>query len=241
MQLQGASFRGSIFCLYFFWKLFEVRTGGWKRDSLVVKHHVRQPDVFGGQPDLQHSIKLLRDPSQTIVLPLLKANKKKTVINHSSANHTAGRWDLERSRRRCACLSVIQSEVNMTHQNARKPGVRSVLSVSTAPSSHVLLQVRKGATFMSVLTRNGLSNTPGREPLSMIIMASTLQLFPGMRVWVHVNASAYTWVLGATLCERQTFSYFSALWISHWLCHCHTESSVTCYSSSGCVLTRLER
>lgn len=85
--------------------LYKVRTGGRESDSLVVKHHVRQPDVFGGQPDLQHSIKLLRDPSQTIVLPLLKANKN-TTLSHSSANHTAGNDILrEAERRRCVCLS----------------------------------------------------------------------------------------------------------------------------------------
>lgn len=44
-----------------------------KDDSLVVQDHVRQPDVFGGQPDFQHPIKFLRDPSQPVVLPLLRA------------------------------------------------------------------------------------------------------------------------------------------------------------------------
>lgn len=74
-----------------FWESSEVRTGGWVSDSLVVKHHVRQPDVFWGQPDLQHPIKLLRDPSQTIVLPLLRVNKH-TVLSQSSAHRTAALW-----------------------------------------------------------------------------------------------------------------------------------------------------
>lgn len=59
-------------------------------DSLVVEHHVRQPDVFGGQPDLQHPVKLLRDPSQPIVLPLLRANKNK-ALHHLCANRAATR------------------------------------------------------------------------------------------------------------------------------------------------------
>lgn len=48
-------------------------------DSLIVEHHVRQPDVFRGQPDLHHSVKLLRDPSQTVVLPLLRASENKNA------------------------------------------------------------------------------------------------------------------------------------------------------------------
>ena len=64
-------------------------------DSLVVQHHVRQPDVFGRQPDLQHSIKVLRGPRQTIVLPLLHQSQHTQLThgiprtNHNSHNsHT---------------------------------------------------------------------------------------------------------------------------------------------------------
>lgn len=131
-------FHGAVYALLvcILWRLYEVRTGGRESDSLVVKHHVRQPDVFGGQPDLHHSIKLLRDPSQTIVLPLLKANKN-TTLSHSSANHTAGN-DILREEGVSVCLFVFvtQSLVNMTCCNKDKPEVRSVLSAQPAPSSH---------------------------------------------------------------------------------------------------------
>lgn len=78
----------------------EVRTQRWESDSLVVEHHVRQPDVFWWQPDLHHSIKLLWDPSQTIVLPLLRVNKSK-ILRHSSEQQQ----------------SVGHPVVNRTHQH----------------------------------------------------------------------------------------------------------------------------
>lgn len=82
-----------------------LKWGGWANDSLVVENHVRQPDVFWGQPDLQHSIKLLRDPSQTIVLPLLRANGN-TMFSHPFVNHAAAWRHLERSREEKACLLI---------------------------------------------------------------------------------------------------------------------------------------
>lgn len=63
---------------------------------LVVEHHVRQPDVFRGQPDLHHPVKLLRDPSQTVVLPLLRVSKDK-MLSHSHTHRTKGEIHLERS------------------------------------------------------------------------------------------------------------------------------------------------
>lgn len=57
---------------------------------LVVEHHVRQPDVFRGQPDLHHAVKLLWDPSQTVVLPLLRVSKDKK-LSHSPTDCTVGR------------------------------------------------------------------------------------------------------------------------------------------------------
>lgn len=67
-------------------------------DSLIVEHHVRQPDVFGGQPDLHHPVELLRDPSQTVVLPLLRADENK-MLSHSFTNQTAARHSLRGARR----------------------------------------------------------------------------------------------------------------------------------------------
>lgn len=64
---------------------------GRVRDLLVVKDHVRQPDVFGGQPDLQHPIKLLRHPRQTIVLPLLKYQKKKNKQTNTALSERSVR------------------------------------------------------------------------------------------------------------------------------------------------------
>lgn len=80
-------------------------------DSLVVKHHIRQPDVFWGQPDLHHSIKLLRDPSQTIVLPLLRANRN-TMLSHSFANHTAVWRHLKRAGRGRPVVSSVCESVS---------------------------------------------------------------------------------------------------------------------------------
>lgn len=76
---------------------------------LVVEHHVRQPDVFRGQPDLHHPVKLLRDPSQTVVLPLLRVNKDKT-LSHSHTHCTKGDIHLKRSTEgeEEACASVSQ-------------------------------------------------------------------------------------------------------------------------------------
>lgn len=94
----------------------EVRTQRWESDSLVVEHHVRQPDVFWWQPDLHHSIKLLWDPCQTIVLPLLRVNKNK-ILSHSSEQqqqHTS--WE-ERRGGGGGGVSVGHSVVNMTHQH----------------------------------------------------------------------------------------------------------------------------
>lgn len=88
MRLVCALVVHAAMSLCIFWESAEERTRGWVNDSLVVEHHVRQPDVFWGQPDLQHSIKLLRDPSQTIVLPLLRANKN-TVLSHSCHSHSS--------------------------------------------------------------------------------------------------------------------------------------------------------
>lgn len=55
----------------------EAGSEGGGSDSLVVEDHVRQPDVFGGQPDLQHPVELLGNPGQTVVLPLLMETKKR--------------------------------------------------------------------------------------------------------------------------------------------------------------------
>lgn len=91
-----------VFC-----KMSERSEARWVReqsDSLVVEDHVRQPDVFWGQSDLHHSIKLLRNPSQPIVLPLLRSNRN-TVLSHSSVNHPAARRHPGAERRRCVCPS----------------------------------------------------------------------------------------------------------------------------------------
>lgn len=66
--------RVSIRVFRMFSDLGEVMSVG-EGDSLVVQDHVRQPDVFGGQPDFQHPVKFLRGPSQPVVLPLLRAKK----------------------------------------------------------------------------------------------------------------------------------------------------------------------
>lgn len=98
-------------------------------DSLVVENHVRKPNVFRGQSDLHHSIKLLRGPSQTIVLPLLRAKKKK-VLSHTSTNHTVRKASLQRDLyvHPRPSLTVCQTVVNMTHQELREPEEHPVLS-----------------------------------------------------------------------------------------------------------------
>lgn len=89
---------------------------------LVVEHHVRQPDVFRGQPDLQHAVKLLRDPRQTVVLPLLRVSRDKKAESLCSGEiRPVSSYSTEGNQRG---LRLGQSVVSMTsrgHPGAPDP------------------------------------------------------------------------------------------------------------------------
>lgn len=87
----------------------EARPGGGGGHSLVVEHHVRQPDVLGWKPDFQHPVELLGSPGQTVVLPLLRTQGRDFVTDRGgeslvstvkSKKRTPPSFNTERERER---------------------------------------------------------------------------------------------------------------------------------------------